>query len=213
MPTDLHSIYKSFYQRSHRDPYDDDYLLMTELIRDLVITLYRERHFRNKNLTSMPKKVRKEALRIANNLLEMEIEKGGFSVYFSERLINALENEDYTIDIPPQKISRWVEKSNYYGNLYVLTSEHRPGQCKLGVTRDEINNRIKKIRNRHGYPIELYFLRIDILSPFKHEAEIAKKYQEYRHSGHTYGDSIEWYHLDPEILKNEILSINQDLSV
>jgi len=91
--------------------------------------------------------------------------------------------------------------------LYVLVSDSRPGQCKLGATYMDIDARVNKYINKYGYEVDLYFYEVDVLNPFNQELAIAKKYSHLRHSGNTYGDSNEWYYLDPEILKNEILSI------
>jgi len=41
MSLDLYSVYKKFYQRSYRNPEDQDLMEMTQLIHDLVLNLYR----------------------------------------------------------------------------------------------------------------------------------------------------------------------------
>jgi len=205
MPLDLYKVYKGFYQRWHRNQQDQDLYEMKELSYELARNLYRNMYYE-----TMSDDVHAEAIGAAFTPMSMELEKGGFNKNYSVDLVDALISGDYSIDVPYSKILSWTEKSNYYGNLYVFVSKHRPDQCKLGVTRSSIETRIKKYIHKHGYDVELYFLRIDILSPYMHEQAIAKKYQQFRHSGNTESDSIEWYYLDPEILKNEILSIKQD---
>ena len=201
MSLDLYKTYKGFYQRWHRNPDDHDLYEMKELSYELARNL-----FRNMYHKTMTPEVLAEAIEAAKNLRDMEFDRGGFGVYYSTNLLDALMSGDYRINVPYLKILSWTEKSNYYGNLYVLVSVYRPEQCKLGVTRD-IDTRINKYISKHGYVVDLYFLRQDILSPYMHEQRIAKKYQKFRHSGNYEGGSIEWYYLDPEILKKEILEI------
>jgi hypothetical protein len=204
MSLDLYKTYKGFYQRWHRNPDDDGLYEMKELSYELARNLFRNMYYK-----TMSAEVLAEAIEAARDLRDMELDRGGFGIYYSANLIDALISGDFRIDVPYSKILSWTEKSNYYGNLYVLVSDYRPEQCKLGVTSN-IETRISKYISKHGYVVDLYYLRKDIISPYMHEQRIAKKYKKYRHSGNTEGGSVEWYYLEPEVLKKEIQEIQQD---
>ena len=201
MSVDLYKIYKGFYQRSYRDKYDDDYAVMTELVHDLVRNLYR-----NQYNTEALEKHRIEGIEIAQKVYQMEKEKPGLGRWYSISLIKALKSKDYDIEVPYRIIPLWLE-DNYFGSLYVLTSNARPDQCKLGATYMDVDTRVSKYISKYGYNVSLYFHEVNIMNPFNHELEISNKYSHLRHSGNTYGDSNEWYYVDPEIFKNEILKI------
>jgi hypothetical protein len=203
MPLDLYDqVYKRFYQRSYRYPEDWDLLEMTQLVHDLVRNLYRIQIKRPISKDDID-----DALNTAHNLCKLEISYGGFGTIFSKRLIRALEEEDFEIKVPKHKMSSWLEEEDHLGTLYVLTAKSRPGQCKLGVTQGNLEERISKYQYRHNYSVELYFSQADIPAPFRHEEEITKKFLAYKNSDTSYGKSNEWFFLDPEILKDAILEI------
>ena len=199
---DLHKVYKNFYQRWYREKDNEELTRIKELIRELVGDLYRQSF--NKSITNDEML---QAIDVASRIEKLETEMSRFSTKFSKNLVNSLMEQNFEIKIPSHKISRWLEKENYYGNMYVLTSERRPKQSKLGVTNLHIDDRIKKYSHRHGYAVKLFFLRKDVLQPYMHEQRIGKKYLEFRHSGNAEGDSSEWYFLSPEILREELMKI------
>ena len=201
MPLDLYKMYKGFYQRSYRDKDDDDYAVMTELIHDLVRNLYINQH-----KPEALEKHRIEGIEIAQKLHQMEKEKYGLGRFFSISLLKALKNKDYEIVVPYRIIPLWLE-DNDVGSLYVLTSNARPGQCKIGATYMDVDIRVSKYVSKYGYNVNLYFRQKNIMNPFNRKLEISKKYSHLRHSGNTFCDSNEWYCIAPEILKNEILQI------
>lgn len=203
MPLDLYDeVYKRFYQRSYRNSEDWDLLEMAQLAHDLVRNLFR---IQTKRLIS--KDDIDNALSAARNLLDLEISYGGFGTIFSLRLIKALETESYDIKVPKHKISSWLEEEDHLGTLYVLTAKSRPGECKLGVTQGNLEERISKYEHRHQYPVELYFFKTDIATPFRNEEKITKKFLTHKNSNNANGGSNEWFFLDPNILKMEILAI------
>jgi hypothetical protein len=203
MPLDLYDqVYKRFYQRSYRHPEDWDLLELTQLVHDLIRDLYRIQTKRQISKDDI-----NDALNTAHNLCKLEISYGGFGTIFSKRLIRALEEEDFEIMVPKHKISSWLEEEDHLGTLYVLTAKSRPGQCKLGVTQGNLEERICKYQYRHNYSVELYFSRTDIAMPFRHEEAITKKFLIHKNSNNTEGGSNEWFFLDPERLKDAILDI------
>jgi hypothetical protein len=203
MPIDLYDeVYKRFYQRSYRYPEDYDLLEMSQLAHDLIRNLYR---IQMKGLISQDDI--NNALNAANTLLDLEIIYGGFSILFSRRLITALEKNVYEIKVPKHKMSSWLEEEDHLGTLYVLTAKSRPGQCKLGVTQGNLEERIIKYQYRHHYSVDLYFFKHDIPTPFRHEEAITKKFLMYKNSNISDGQSNEWFFLDPIKLKKEILKI------
>lgn len=202
---DLHKVYKNFYQRWYREQDSEELTRIKELIRELVGSLYRESYNKKINKIEMLR-----AIEVASQIEKLEINMSRFSIKFSKNMVKSLMNDNFEMKIPPHKIMRWLEKENYYGNMYVLTSEQRPKQSKLGVTNLHIDDRIKKYSHRHGYTVKLFYLRKDILQPYMHEQRIGQKYLKYRHSGNANGDSNEWYFLSPEILKEELLQIKNE---
>jgi len=204
MPLDLYKVYKAFYQRSYRRPQDQDLLEMTQIINDLVRNLYRIQSKRQ-----ISKEEVDLAFHAARNLFEMEKSYGGFSTIFSRNLIKALHENDFEINIPKSKISSWLEEEDHLGTLYVLTAKCRPGQSKLGVTQGILEERINKYQHRHQHSVDLYYFQHDIPKPFRHEEMITKKFLSYKNSNNANGESNEWFFLDPEILKKEILKIKK----
>ena len=174
---------------------------MTEISKDLI-----KRLFLNQSNPEELEEIRLEGIEIAKNLLELERCKDGLGRYYSLALIKALEANNFEINVPYQVIPRWQE-NNYFGCLYVLTSNVRPDQCKLGATYMDIDTRVAKYISKFGYQVEVYFSRNDVLNPFTQELIISNKYRDNRFSGNTPGDSNEWFYLYPETLQNEILSI------
>ena len=202
MPLDLYRTYKKFYQRSYRNPEDQDLLEMTQIVHDLVRNLYRIQSKRE-----LSKEELGFAFSTARNLFDLEKSYGGFSVIFSRNLLKAFEINDFEIQLPKHKISSWLEEDNHLGTLYVLTAKSRPDQTKLGVTQGFLDERIAKYQHRHGYSVDIYFYRHDVPTPFRHEEAITKKYLEHKFSGNSDGGSNEWFYLSPEVLKNEIENI------
>jgi hypothetical protein len=203
MALDLYDeVYKRFYQRSYRSSEDYDLLEMTQLAHDLVRNLYRIQ-----TKSEISKDDIDNALNTAQKLYDLETSYGGFGIIFSKRLIKALETTDYEIKIPKHKMSSWLEEEDHLGTLYVLTANSRPGQCKLGVTQGILEERISKYQHKHHYSVELYFYRADIPTPFRHEEAITKKFLIHKNSSNSEGGSNEWFFLEPDKLKSEILAI------
>jgi hypothetical protein len=203
MALDLYDeVYKRFYQRSYRSSEDYDLLEMTQLAHDLVRNL-----FRIQTKSEISKDDIDNALNTAQKLYDLETSYGGFGIFFSKRLIKALETADYEIKIPKHKMSSWLEEEDHLGTIYVLTANSRPGQCKLGVTQGILEERISKYQHRHHYSVDLYFYRADIPTPFRHEEAITKKFLIHKNSSNSEGGSNEWFFLDPNVLKKEIMKI------
>jgi len=203
MALDLYDeVYKRFYQRSYRSSEDYDLLEMTQLAHDLVRNLYRIQ-----TKSEISKDDIDNALNTAQKLYDLETSYGGFGIFFSKRLIKALETADYEIKIPKHKMSSWLEEEDHLGTIYVLTANSRPGQCKLGVTQGILEERISKYQHRHHYSVDLYFYRADIPTPFRHEEAITKKFLIHKNSSNSEGGSNEWFFLDPNVLKKEIMKI------
>ena len=147
-----------------------------------------------------------EGIEIAKKIYEMEKNKPGLGRLYSRDLISALKNNTYEIKVPYPIVPLWQE-DDYHGSLYVLTRDRYPGQCKLGATYMHVETRVQKYIHKYGYGVNLYFYAGEILNPFNHELEISRKYSHLRKSGNTYGESNEWYYMDPAVLKAEILRI------
>jgi hypothetical protein len=209
MPLDLYvEVYKKFYQRSYRHPEDWDLLEMTQLAHDLVRKLYRiqsKREISNEEVNL--------ACDAARKIFDLEKSYGQFNNLFSRNLVRALHDNDFIINLPVHKMSSWLEEEDHLGTLYVLTAKSRPGQCKLGVTQGILEERISKYQHRHHYSVDLYFYRADIPTPFRHEEAITKKFLANKNSDNTDGGSNEWFFLDPNALKKEIIKIKMPTSL
>jgi len=205
MAVDLYRVYKQFYQRSYRYPEDQDLLEMTQLVHDLVQNLYII-----KCTNAISQDEIDSAFKQSRKIFELEKSYGSFNTLFSRNLLAAFETSNFEINIPSHKIASWLEKENHLGTLYVLTARSRPNQCKLGVTQGNLEERINKYIHRHGYIVDLYFYSCDIPTPFSHEQRITKKYLRYKNSDNSDGDSNEWFFLEPDILKQEILNIQEN---
>lgn len=201
MKIDLYKLYKGFYQRSYRNEYDDDYAFMTELVHDLVRNLFRHQY----NQSELERH-RIEGIEISQRVYEIEKNKPGLGRLYSRDLIRALKQKNFEILVPYPVAHQWNE-NNYVGSLYVLTRKNYPGECKLGATYMDVETRVKKYIHKYGYSVDLYFCANNVMNPFNHELAISRKYSESRKAGNTYGDSNEWYYLDPKVLKEEILRI------
>ena len=197
---DLFAIYKKFYQRSHDNPFDYEYEVMTDLVHDLVKNLYKCRFDEVKREEAVA-----DSIQIAQELQAIEFGKERLRTFHSPHLLRALEVDEYTIDVPFPVKPRWEDPD--YGYLYIFTSDSRLGECKLGATSMDINTRANKYMNKYGYSVEVYYASPLILNPFQYELAIGRMYKEFRCIGHVYGDSIEWYNLDPTILRDQILEI------
>jgi len=202
MPLDLYAVYKQFFQRSNRNREDQDLAEMTQIIRDIAQNLYRIKSKREPSKEEIG-----FAFNSARNLFDLEKNYGRFNTLFSRNLVRALYDNDFVINVPVHRMSLWLENDDHIGTLYVLTSKSRPKQCKLGVTQGDLEERIAKYQYRHQCTVDLYFFRHDIPTPFRYEEAITKKFLAHKNSDNAEGGSNEWFFLEPEKLKKEIVKI------
>jgi hypothetical protein len=113
------------------------------------------------------------------------------------------------LDLPT--IKYLTQKGSHVKNglltVYRALTNPAFGTILTGATYMDVDTRVSKYISKYGYNVSLYFHEVNIMNPFNHELEISNKYSHLRHSGNAYGDSNEWYYVDPEIFKNEILKI------
>lgn len=203
MPIDLYvEVYKRFYQRSNRSPDDWELSEMTEIARELVHNL-----FKIQTKGSISQEDINLTLTKARSLLELETNYGRFGVLLSRRLLRALEADDFEILVPKHKMSSWLEEESHWGTLYILTAKSRPGQCKLGVTQGNLEERVSKYQHRHHCSVDIYFSQANIPTPYRYEQEITKKFLNQKNSNNADAQSNEWFFLDPKVLKKEIMQI------
>jgi len=191
--TDLYKIYKQYYQRSYRRPRNGSFREMTDLSHDLVKKLYLNKH--NKNRVE---ELRIFGIQLAEKLIEMERDERTNSI-FGVRLLKALMNNRFDVDVPYPVMRRWLSK-DINGEVYIMTSSYFLGQCKLGATTLDVNESMRKYENRYGYSVDLYY-SLEIVSPFYFEKFISDLIKDKRVNGRSKEHTNEWYSISPEELQ------------
>jgi len=186
----LWDVYKQFYQRSWRAHNADDFKNeMTGIAHDIATN----------------KLNAQEILIRAYKLYELEKEISP-NVYFSKKIINAVENNNYEIVIPNEVIHKYVYKDTI-GYIYIFTSPVKNNQCKIGATASMMPSiRAIKFSSKYMYKVDVFYYK-EVKDPFGFEDKIKKLIINKRVHGNLEDDSIEWYFLDPEDLK-EIIEEN-----
>ena len=184
---DLYKAYKIMKQRAKRRPHD---LISQELSKIARSIFYLDGDV-EKILTKI------QAIREVEKKLQY-----GLKCYGKE-MHDAVLSAEYTID-RPYAIRHRFDRNNRKGLIYVMSSNSRPGQVKLGATTQSMHKRMKCYENKYQYSVKAEKWKT-VLEPFVLENDIAKKINEYRVAGNTTGDSNEWYHLSPEQLWNVVI--------
>ena len=196
MTDSIYKIYKKFYQRSYRNPEDEQLKLISTTIHDIIKDLYN-----NQENIKKYNSIKKNSIIIAEELRNKEITTNP-RILITDELINALKSKIIELDIPYQVIHRWnAEEKN--GLIYILTSEHRVDECKLGATTMTMEDRIYHYELRYGYSVTKYYSK-KIKSPFQIELLVANKMKYCRVAGNTIGESNEWYKCDTKEMKLQI---------
>lgn len=184
MATDLYKLYQSAWGRAKRNAWDDTCQRVYEIASDIVK--------RRPPATEM--------LRMAKRMVAVE---GAYST-LGHRFVEAIESGDFEVNIPYPVRNRWDEKASSRGALYVATAPSRPAQCKLGATKDIVDDRLKKYSSRHGYHVELFWC-VDVDRPLWREAEIAEALRPKLVTVDTKTrQSVEWYRMSPASLRTSI---------
>jgi hypothetical protein len=202
MTDSIYKIYKKFYQRSYRNPEDEELKLISTTIHDVIKDLYN-----NQDNIKKYNSIKKNSLIIAEELRNKEIATNP-RILITDELISALKSKIIELDIPYQVIHQWnAEEKN--GLIYILTSEERVGECKLGATTMTMEDRIYHYELRYGYSVTKYFSK-KIKSPFQIELLVANKMKYCRVAGNTFGESNEWYKCDTKEMKLQITQAISD---
>ena len=117
---------------------------------------------------------------------------------YGKEMQTAVETGKYTID-RPYAIRHRFDEDNREGLIYVMSSNSRPGQVKLGATTLSMHKRLKCYEAKYQYSVQAEKWKT-VLKPFVLENNIAEKISKHRVSSNTNGDSNEWYHLSSEQL-------------
>lgn len=182
---DLYKLYKNFYQRAHRNPTDEALVEMEELAHHIAKRAYQLSLAGNDDERSYL-----TLLADSEQLEELELERGGFTVFFARKLPDAIRNGDYTIDVPYTKRHSWGIR--VAGWVYVMTSDVKPGMVKLGATTMDPQIRANKYQSKYGYSVDLVHTVYDE-NPFYLEKLISDFVKSKRVAGNVHGDSNEWY--------------------
>ena len=198
MTESLYKIYKKFYQRSYRNPDDFELKEISDAVSEIIKDLYNSSSDIERHLL-----IKTNAILLAKKIYHRENDSRP-QILFSLELIKALKRKKLNYDIPYPVIHRW-NSENRKGLIYILTSNSKKGQCKLGATTLTMQKRIYHYENRYGYSVEEYFSK-EVYSPLQFELVIANKMKEFRVAGNTYRESNEWYSCKPNFMKSQIMS-------
>jgi hypothetical protein len=188
----LFDIGKAFYQRSRRDPQsrikEEAYKVSRELW---------EKH-----------KTKKELLSIIARLKDLERKSPGVRVSQAEKAERAVKSGEYFVSVPHEISHRYNEQP---GRVYIMTSESRPGECKLGATTMTMFQRCLAYHKKFGYRVtDVFAFETD--TPFGLERLVADRISELRVAGNVSGDSNEWYRIEPNLLRSVIISVAREAS-
>ena len=123
---------------------------------------------------------------------------------FPSRVVEAVEEGSFIVDVPYMVAARWRDGDHQVGRIYIATSPCRKDEVKLGATTTSLSKREGSYRHKYGYPIEIVWSR-SLQSPFIKEKLVQDEIGDSRVSGLTFGDSNEWYDLGVEELKSIVL--------
>lgn len=187
MVVNLWKMYKKFYQRSYRDRIRGT----TNQLNNKKTAVAHE--IATKNLT------KEEILSRVQSLYELDS-----GDCFVRELFDAVMQNNYKIDIPYEKRHKYQsDGKNLSGDIYVLTSSSKPNMAKLGATYMEPILRAEKYSSKYGYKVNVFYSKC-VDDPFELESYIQKIISSKRVCGNTWGDSIEWYYIEPEELRKII---------
>jgi hypothetical protein len=187
----LWEIYRGFYQRSHRNSWDEEALENTELVHTWLKELFvrKRRGGIEEHLTA--------GLALADVLFARE-SLSGARVYYSTRLKKALLTQKWSLELPPQVLHRWFSALYQFpGHVYILTSTNRENQFKVGATTIPLRKRIAVYEERYRVSVDL-FVAISCVDPFEIEKKFFDSSLFTRVMGNASFDSVEWFFGDPE---------------
>jgi hypothetical protein len=186
---DLYKLYKQFYQRSHRNPADNELAEMTQLARELAQKAYVG--FLGPKLNA---DVYDEILDIATKLEDLEIDYWPKTI-FSKNLVSAILKNNFCSNVPYERRHKWQETNNSKGYIYLFSANSRPDQVKIGATYLDPTFRSQKYVSKFGYSVFVES-SVFVSNPFRAESLLAKALKNYRVRGNTFGDSNEWYYIN-----------------
>ena len=147
MSLNLYDYYKKFYQRWYRNQDNEELREMKELAYQIVFFLYKNREVKGKYALG-------KALLMAQRLKKLE-KSYGHANLFSYAFFEAINNNDFVINVPAVKMHSWNFKEGEYAYIYVATSPERFGESKLGVTKLDPEIRAQKYSEKYMINIRL----------------------------------------------------------
>lgn len=185
----LYEIYKLLKQRSNRAPHNKKKSEMVMIARKIF----------------EGEKTSEDIIEIAKKLKSIEIGISNIRTYFSVQILNAVESGNYSLELP-YVIQHTNRDAGKLGRIYIFTSETKKGQVKLGATTQNPRKRVSQYSLKYGYNVNLYYCTPFLYAPFSLEKSIAEEISHLRIAANNYDDSIEWYTIEPEVLKSIILT-------
>jgi hypothetical protein len=134
---------------------------------------------------------KKEMLEVCRMINQVE-SKLSYQRNYSVEIINAIKNNNFTVDVPYPVLHRWRENESTEGWLYLAQARHKRGQVKVGVTTLPAWKREQTYGNKYGYSISIVWKKW-VRAPFSVEQQLKERLRKNLVSGLTAGDSNEWY--------------------
>ena len=197
-PVYLYKIYKLIKQRASRIP--ENCSLPQYELRSKMSTVART--------IFDGQKTKAEILKIANELKSYETKIFNIRTLFSQQIIDAVKNRNYSLEKPDH--IHWRDNRDAYGYIYVFTAKSKKGRAKLGATTLDPYDRLNKYISKYGYIVDLFYYSELINDPYNLEKNIADEIEHLRVTSNIEGDSNEWYRISPTSLKSSVLKAIKD---
>ena len=193
---DLYRLYKQFYQRAYRNPYDDALVEMKDIAYELAKMAYQTSISNEHDDDARPTLFAKAA-----RLEELEQKRGGFPKYFARGVSAKILEGSYIVEVPYQLRHDWNHQ--VAGYVYLMKAETRSGLVKMGATTMDPAYRATRYQSKFGYRVEIVH-SVYVPNPFQIEKKVRNAIQQRRVAANTYGDSNEWYRISISDAKSVI---------
>jgi hypothetical protein len=176
---DLYDIYRKVKQRAVRCSYSSQKEAATKALNAMEIVI--------------------DSPSVENAGLFKEIEKEWINhpytrsgvVQYGDIVLVAIKSNAFEVSRPFYN-TKALGFDPVFGTFYVAESELKKNQIKIGCTTRDIDERLRKFKQKYGYELNLK-LYVSVSYPSRVEEYISKQIREGRVTGCSDGDSNEWY--------------------
>jgi hypothetical protein len=185
MPIEIYDQCRRIRRRSRLDAGDFTKWLVAELSSDLPL--------------AHPD--REEMLAITGHALEIERNLPHLQLAYSLQMKRAIAANDYLVKFPYRRTP--LTRPTAEGDLFIATAWSRPGFVLLGASHVAHQDRLKRLAERYGYPIDV-FCSARVSRPYVLLAEVRTRLSHLRATEAPYEDPGEWYRTGPEVLRDAV---------